>query len=90
MHVAHGRFVGCGIPTVEVQDNIRLIALALGFPSMITLFLAGLASVAVGPLLALFVADRTTTDVTSTVPVSAGMFVAPSNDNAVIATQRTA
>ena len=60
------------------------------FLSMITLFLAGLASVVVGPLLALFVADRATTDVASTVPASAGMFVASSNDNAAIAAQRAA
>ena len=57
---------------------------------MITLFLAGLASVAVGPLLAIFVADRSTTNVASTVPASAGMFIAPSNDNAVVAARRAA
>ena len=78
------------IPAAVLQCDISVIAIALGFPSMITLFLAGLASVAVGPLLAIFVADHATTDVASTVPASAGMFVAPSNDNADVAAQRAA
>ena len=89
MRILHDGFVEYGIPAAISQCDISFIAIALGFPSMITLFLAGVASVAVGPLLAIFVADWATTDA-STVPASAGMFVAPSNDNASIAAQRAA
>lgn len=57
---------------------------------MITLFLAGLASVAVGPLLAIFIADRSTQEATTNASISVGMFVAPSNDNAIVAVRRAA
>ena len=56
---------------------------------MITLFLAGLASVAVGPLLAIFVANRSTNEATTNEPVSAGMFVART-DNSAVAARRAA
>lgn len=48
---------------------------------MITLFVIGLAAVAVGPLLAIFVADRVGPDASAFETASAGMFVAL-NDNA--------
>jgi hypothetical protein len=56
---------------------------------MITLFLAGLASVAVGPLLALAMDSRTSHEPTANEAISAGMFVAL-NDNAALAAKRAA
>ncbi len=60
-----------------------------GHPPMITLFLAGLASVAVGPLLALAMDSRTSHEPTANEAISAGMFVAL-NDNAALAAKRAA
>lgn len=60
-----------------------------GRPPMITLFLVGLASVAVGPLLALAMDSRTSHEPASAEAISAGMFVAL-NDNAALAAKRAA
>jgi hypothetical protein len=56
---------------------------------MITLLLVGLASIAVGPLLALAMDSRTSHEPTTAKAISAGMFVAL-NDNAALAAKRAA